>query len=710
MKSIVSLFLFLFSVSLMGQTISGHIFDKHNKPLPSANIYIKGTYNGATSDTSGYFLLQTSMHDSCMLVVSFLGYESYNLLLTKSLVKKALKITLTESTNSLDEVIISAGTFEAGEKKRAVTLNPIEIATTGGSDGDIYNVLATFPGVQKQGETGKIIVRGGEADESKTYIDGMLVSSPYTSTTPDLPARGRFEPFMFSGVMFSTGGYSAEYGQALSSVLELKTPALFEEDMLSISLINVGPGISYTRHNDTRAFSGGVNYNNLFPYFLMSKSNLNWIKIPESYSGKLHYRQKTKNSGLIKSDFNISHGNSILDYSEMSDEYQRIGLENTNMYAKTNYNSELTDKWIMKTGVAFNRNIDKKEFNNDKLNENLQSAHFRLGFTNYYNKNITLKIGLEDYLLDYSFNYVTSDLNTNIPLNTTDNINSCYVENDLRITKKLAVRLGLRGEYSSLTENVSLSPRTSIAYKINKASQLSFAGGSFSQQSHHAYLKYNPSLNFEKAQHYILNYQAEKDNRMFRTEVYYKKYNSLVTFTPGIQKEYENIQNTGTGYARGFDLFIKDSKTISYLDFYASYSFVDSKRKFKDYPTAVCPEFVSKHNFNLASKYWIDKIHSQLSLTYSYAKGRPYNNPNSDQFMSSKTMDWHDLSGNISYITNISGNLTVVHLSVSNILGKENIYAYRFSRQPDNSGFYSSTPIKSGLERSVIIGVFISID
>ncbi|MFW5699700.1 MAG: hypothetical protein ACOCXS_02200 [Bacteroidota bacterium] len=70
---------------------------------------------------------------------------------------------------------------------------------------------------------------------------------------------GRFSPFLFNGIMFSTGGYSAEYGQALSSVLELKTPALFDEDIVSVNLLNVGVGGGITRRNSRNAFSGAVN-------------------------------------------------------------------------------------------------------------------------------------------------------------------------------------------------------------------------------------------------------------------------------------------------------------------------------------------------------------------------------------------------------------------------------------------------------------------
>ena len=168
---------------------------------------------------------------------------------------------------------------DAGDKKRAVLLNSLDIATTASSDSDIYGALSTFPGAQKQGETGKIIVRGGDSYETNTYMDGMLVSSPYMSTMPDLPARGRFSPFMFNGVMFSTGGYSAEYGQALSSVLELKTPGLFDEDVTSVSLMNVGVGLSHTVRNLNSAYTVEANYNNLTPYFLMAKYSL-WSRSP----------------------------------------------------------------------------------------------------------------------------------------------------------------------------------------------------------------------------------------------------------------------------------------------------------------------------------------------------------------------------------------------------------------------------------------------
>lgn len=76
--------------------------------------------------------------------------------------------------------------------------------------GDIYGALHTLPGNSFVGEDGGIFIRGGEGNEARTFIEGLLVHKPYTSRMPDLPARGRFSPVLFSGTMFSTGGFSAE--------------------------------------------------------------------------------------------------------------------------------------------------------------------------------------------------------------------------------------------------------------------------------------------------------------------------------------------------------------------------------------------------------------------------------------------------------------------------------------------------------------------
>ena len=108
------LFVTILSTSLLSQTkISGKISDENNQPLPGANIYIKDTYDGASSETDGTFSFTTDEEGEFVLVVSFVGYQSHseNLVLEKK--EKYLEIKLKEESTELGTVIISAGSFEA---------------------------------------------------------------------------------------------------------------------------------------------------------------------------------------------------------------------------------------------------------------------------------------------------------------------------------------------------------------------------------------------------------------------------------------------------------------------------------------------------------------------------------------------------------------------------------------------------------------------
>ena len=203
-------FLFLAAITFAQNTISGKVVDEKGKPVPGANIYIDGTYDGATSSETGEFSFETAATGNQFLIVSFLIYDTF---------KKEIDVTnfkdqtvnLRENVNALDAVVITAGTLESGDKARVSVLKPLDIVTTAGSAGNIIAALQTLPGTQTVGEDGRLFVRGGEASETQTFVDGIRVAQPYGATTNNLPTRGRFSPFLFSGIAFSTGGYSAEY-------------------------------------------------------------------------------------------------------------------------------------------------------------------------------------------------------------------------------------------------------------------------------------------------------------------------------------------------------------------------------------------------------------------------------------------------------------------------------------------------------------------
>lgn len=247
MKTIFTLAVLFYSITIFSQaTLSGKVVDEKGKPVAGANIYIEGTYDGTSSDEKGDFNFSTTTTGNQILVVSFLIYETSKIEIQVADFKNKT-IKLRESVTALDAVVVTAGTLESGDKARVSVLKPLDIVTTAGSAGNIIAALQTLPGTQTVGEDGRLFVRGGEANETQTFVDGIRVAQPYGATTNNLPTRGRFSPFLFSGISFSTGGYSAEYGEALSSVLLLNTQDEPDQNKTEISLMTVGLGIGNTQ-------------------------------------------------------------------------------------------------------------------------------------------------------------------------------------------------------------------------------------------------------------------------------------------------------------------------------------------------------------------------------------------------------------------------------------------------------------------------------
>lgn len=203
------------------------------------------------------------------------------------------------------------------------------------------------------------------------------------------------------------------------------------------------------------------------------------------------------------------------------------------------------------------------------------------------------------------------------------NIAAIYTEADIFFSKKWAAKIGIRASNNDLLNETAISPRISFAYKMAKNSQFSLAYGDFSQAPSVDYIKYSKFHQFEseKASHYILNYQYNKNGKTFRAEAYYKDYSNLVKFdSPTIQ--YNSVfNNNGSGYAKGLDLFWRDGKSIKNLEYWVSYSYIDSQRDYKNYSAEVTPSFVANHNLSLVTKYFITDWKSQIGFTNSFSSG-----------------------------------------------------------------------------------------
>ncbi|HRF77813.1 MAG TPA: TonB-dependent receptor, partial [Chitinophagales bacterium] len=619
MKKIFTCLLFLVAIgnTFAQTTISGVVTDNKNNTLPGANIFLKDTYDGTTSDLDGKYSFTTTETGKQIFTVSFVGYGNYEDTIELTSGALTINVELKELFNELNAVVITAGAFEASDEKKNTILKPLDIVTTAGADGDIYGALETLPGASKVGNDDGLYVRGGSDYETKTVIDGMTVNNPYYSTLPDIPSRGRFQPFMFKGTVFSTGGYSAEYGQALSSAVILNTEDMPEYSASGLSLAPIFVGGFHTQKfkNEKTALGGGINYTNLALFDeVYVPTTFESLKSVEAVEGSLFFRQKTSQTGIIKlyaqkesSDFAVRVND--IDSLPLTDD---ISLGNNYNYVNISYRELLTKNWGIQLGTSYSSNKDNIIADGLDIGRADQSAQGKVAFNNAITEKIKIRYGAE-------YQYQTYDQNAgDIAFNVKENYTAGFAESDIFITNDLAGRIGVRAENSEVLGEINIAPRVSLAYKTGKNSQVSFAYGDFYQTPQPTYL-YTTAvspLTYEKATHYIGNYQYVTNDRTFRVEGYYKDYDNLVTQESTDIPFVNNYFNDGKGYAKGIDVFFRDKKTIKYADYWISYSYLDTKRKFLDYPEEVTPTFAAQHIFSLVYKHYFPTINTQVSVTY----------------------------------------------------------------------------------------------
>ena len=712
-------------------TISGKVKDNKNRPLPGAAISLKGSYDGAVADSMGNFKFTTTEKGEFLLTITNVGNKTFEQKVILDKEPIVIEAELKELLDELKAVTVTAGSFAAGDSKRAATvLSSLDVLTVGGGNADITSAVKTLPGAQQVGEQEGLFVRGGAGYETKQFIDGTLVNNPYGTSVPDIASRGRFLPMLFKGMVFSTGGYSALYGQALSSALILESIDLPEKTAInaSISPIVVGAGIQALAKDKKSSWGVNYNYVNLVAYFNIVKQTPDYFKMPVFHNGDANFRFKTKGGGMVKyyTTFSVSElglRRPDIDSAELKDAF---GLHNVNWYNNLSWKDNLGHGWKMNLGASYSTN-------KDDLNQQLQNGNNEQKFINTYPfiaKNFAIVsrqdlsqiravfekklFGISTVRFGSEYWYAVNNNNFNDTIyKLVDNYQAVFAETDIYLTNELAAKVGGRFEHSSIISKTNFAPRLSLAYKVGKGAQVSAAYGIFYQKPENTQLLYTTNLGYTKATHYILNYQRSVSDRIFRVEAFYKKYDDLVKAIP-INNFYSLYNNNGSGYAKGFELFWRDKKSIQNFDYWVSYSYLDTKRDYLNYPGQLTPNFAATHTASLVMKRFYTSIKTGFNFTYSYATGRPYYNlmySNSGNKYNiadqGKTKDYNNLGFSMNYVPSVgkanAKTFWVFVASVTNVLGSNQVYGYNYSYNGLNK-----QPILPPAKRFYFIGVFLS--
>ncbi len=705
MKATLLFSLLFISGSLSAQIISGKVTDQQGNSLPGANVYVENTYYGSSTDQEGNYTFRFSDTGNFTLLVAFIGFEDYSTSFFIHKENKIINIELKEKFNELKAVTITAGTYGSGEAEKALVMSSLDVVTTAGSLGDINAAMRSLPGTSNNGESGKLFVHGGEGTETGTYIDGIYVHQPYTTSAPNMAVRGRFNPFMFSGTSFSTGGYSAEYGQALSSVLTLNTKDLPEEEDLNISIMTIGADLAGTKKWGDGAITVSANYMNLKPYMRIVPQNYAWNQEPQSYGGSMNFRQKTKGSGLFKIYGSFDKSN-LSQYQTSIDGTAKqfdVDVTNNNEFINANWRGSLSKKWFVTLGGSFTHNVDNYTQDINILNQKLEGNHIKATTKYEITEKIRIRGGIENFFTHFQNSYSRKGFEGDSSVSYTENLTAGFVEAQIYTSSKFLLNAGFRTEHSHYLSKNTVSPRLSFAYKLNDKSSLSFAYGIFYQNPLNEQLLNRNYLTNEQAQHFILSYSKSFKKRILRTEGYYKNYSNLVKYSTNTSQPFTN---SGNGYAYGLDVYFKDSKTIKNASYWISYSFLQTERNYKYYPYAATPTFAVTHSLSVVYKHWITKWRSYVGAAFRYGSPRVYNDLNSSEFNSTKLPSNASLDLNWSFL--YKQNI-ILYASITNVLGFDQVFGYQYSPIKNEGGLYPRTPIVPAAKRFFFIGCFITL-
>lgn len=699
--------------------ITGSVKDQKGRILAGANIVVKGSYDGTVSDSTGSFSFKTYEKGKQFIVASSIGNKTVEQEVNLDSVPVQIEFILKEEISELKAVTVTAGSFEAGDKKKAATvLSSLDVYTTGGANADISAVVKTLPGAQQVGEQEGLFVRGGAGYEAKQFIDGTLVNNPFFASVPDIASRGRFAPALFKGTVFSTGGYSALYGQALSSALIMESIDIPDRSEVSaaISSVFLGAGLQKVAKNKKSSWGGNYGYTNLLPYFSIVKQKPDYFRMPEFHTADLNFRMKTKKGGIIKyygtfgaSDLGLRRAN--IDDPNLKNAF---GLNNINIYNNLSWRENLGNGWKMNLGLGYStdfNDIDQQIQN--QQNQKITTGQPWIDDNNFAIKTRSdlsqIKVVLDKRLSgisvlrtggEYMYFYNSSTFNNQKAI-LPDHFKALFTEADLYITNDLAAKVGVRFEHSSLMDKANIAPRLSLAYKTGKGAQMSIAYGEFYQKPENNFLYTTTNFGYAKATHFIANYIKNTTLQTFRVEAFYKKYDGLV-------KTHPVLNNAGAGDAKGVELFWRDKKTIRGLDYWISYSYLDTKRDFLNYPKQLQPTFAANHTASFVMKRFISKINTGFNFTYSYATGRPYYNlvQSGAQYTiadQGKTIDYHNLGFSFNYLTSLGKAYAVFVGSVTNVLNSKQIFGYNYS----NNG-QRKEAITPPAPQFFFLGVFLS--
>ena len=674
--TVILAFLSFSAVFAQDNSIKGFVYEETTgEPVMFCNVYLKGTTIGSTTSENGYFNITRIPDGKYTLLITTVGYDtiSENFTLSKGQVVNK-KYYLKETSQVLESVTITADKIEARTetKTSVVTVTPKSIAKIPsiGGQADLAQYLQVIPGVIFTGDQGgQLYIRGGSPIQNKVILDGMVIYNPFHS----IGLFSVFDTDIIRNADVYTGGFGAEYGGRISSIMDIST-----------------------RDGNKNRISGKVGAS-CFGAKVMLEGPLKKAKTPESaaatfvISAKNSYLEQTSKAlykyanenGLPfnyqdiygKFSLNAPNGSKInffgFSFNDQVNNYKSLSNFGWNSFgAGTNFLIIPGKAPVMVEGnVAYSSYKSfMEEVNNQPRNSSINGFNMGFDFSYFLGKN-TLKYGIE--VLGHATEYTTYSTYGNMKIHDKDNSTEigAYVKYKATLGKILLEPSFRLQWYASVNKGgMSPEPRLAIKYNATDWLRIKAAGGLYSQNFvaatsdrdvvnlFYGFLSGINSLPntfngeaitsyLQKARHAVIG--AEFDlgkNITMNLEGYLKDFNQLTNINRNKLYESDAVIDAPNhhteellkkdfmieqGKAYGFDLSMKYENKNWYIWAVYALGFVN-----RDYEkvsidgiemASYQPHFDRRHNVNLILTYTAgDKRQWEFSGRWNFGSGFPF--------------------------------------------------------------------------------------
>ena len=667
MKRIPFLLIYaLFTLNAFAQTntgiIAGKVVDEATKePLIGVNVLIVDTPYGAATDENGTYSIPNLPIGTYNVSFQYIGYqmiiETDIVVRTErtTVVDADLKFTILET----DGVLVTADYYQKNQTEltSVVGFSTEEIRRSPGAGQEITRVLNALPGVASRGETSQdLFVRGGSPLENGFYIDNIFIPNASHFTTGDgstFGPTGLINTEFVDNVDFYSGGFSSAYGDRLSSISMIRYRDGNSNRVTGELGLNFAGGIAilegpWAKGKGSFFVSGRRSYLDL----IANAINAGGAPSFGDIQGKMTYRFNNKHSLSLLNLFGQSEFDQAAEDAEEDGDNEflkMVGAQNTvgltwlGIWNGDGYSSTSASYSFRTRDFTSQRLVD----NSFKIDEELRTDYFNVRNVNFIQLNPRFKaeFGSELAYEEGTFEIIQDAYTSRAGIEQEGFIRDLD-ENNLRVGSfasfiarplpRLQLTLGVRGDYTSLNEDFTVSPRAALSYQLTSKLAINGSAGVFHQAvplyitaQHPA----NAALDQMQARHFIVgvDYMLTPDTKL-TIEAYEKQYrnmpiqdinNSLGDPSYALDNRGEllgSLASNGESYARGVEVLLQ-KKLAEQVYGLASASYFRAR-----YTDAQGVDrnrlFDNKVLFNVIGGYKPNDIW-EFSVRWTYSGGRP---------------------------------------------------------------------------------------